>query len=221
MSVFSGYVASLKKAPKDVLGLFKGPNKVKHILFASGGAVGTYLLGGMATQGVLVPLLNKVGAGNVMANPIAKRVVGGLVPFTLGYVGSKLVKGDIGKALLVGGAVASIAEIVAPGSILMLMHRVAPAPVAQVAAAAPAAAAGPVHGMNGLGGYVDSPSYQGTGGYVDSPSYQGTGGYVDSPSYQGTGDDGDDLAQAELADGYIDEGAKYMDSYLTAGAASN
>jgi hypothetical protein len=225
VKALSGYITALKAAPKQITGLFKGPKKVKHIAFAAGGAVGTYFLGGMAVSSLLVPTLNKVGAGNLMNNAVAKRVIGGLVPFTLGYIGSKLIKGEVGKSLMVGGAVASLLEIASPGMVAKLLYRVpgvgAPA-VATVAAAAPAAAAGPVHGMDGLGGYVDSPSYQGTGGYVDSPSYQGTGGYVDSPSYQGTGDDegmdDDSLASGELADGYVDSAADYLNSYLTAGS---
>ncbi len=136
-----------------------------------------------------------------------------MVPFTIGYVASKFVKGEIGKALAIGGAVASLFEIVAPGLIVRLVNRVpgvgAPA-VATVAAASPAAAAGPVNGMEGLGGYVDSPSYQGTGEYVDSPSYQGTGDDMDD----------DSLASGELADGYVDEAADYLNSYLNAGAAT-
>ncbi len=177
----------------------------------------------MVTASVLVPALNAVGAGNLLANPTAKRIVGGLVPFTMGYIGSRFMRSaDTKKALMVGGAVASLVELVSPGMIGDLIHRITGAAPASVAAAVPVAAkAGPVQGMNGLGGYVDSPAYQGTGGYVDSPAYQGTGegveGYVDSPAYQGTGDD-DDLASGDDVmagvDGYLTDGSKYMDSYL-------
>ena len=201
MKALSGYITALKAAPKQITGLFKGPKKVKHIAFAAGGAVGTYFLGGMAVSSLLVPTLNKVGAGNLMNNAVAKRVIGGLVPFTLGYIGSKLIKGEVGKSLMVGGAVASLLEIASPGMVAKLLYRVpgvgAPA-VATVAAAAPAAAAGPVHGMDGLGGYVDSPSYQGTG--------------------DDEGMDDDSLASGELADGYVDSAADYLNSYLTAGS---
>ncbi len=231
IKALSGYVGALKRAPREILSTFKGPKKIKHIAYAAGGALGTYALGGMVTASVLVPLLNKVGAGAVLGNPIAKRVVGGLVPFTLGFVASKFVRNaDIKKALMVGGAAASLVEILAPGMIGGLINRVTSSTpmLAPVAAALPAAAkAGSVNGMDGLDGYVDSPAYQGTGGYVDSPAYQGTGaadqmdGYVDSPAYQGTGDDddlagggvGDDEAMAGV-DGYLTDGQKYMDSYL-------
>ncbi len=230
IKALSGYVGALKRSPREILATFKGPKKVKHIAFAAGGALGTYALGGMVTTSLVVPLLNKVGAGSVMGNPIAKRVVGGLMPFTIGFVASKFIRNaNLKRALMVGGAAASLVEIIAPGMIGNLISRVtASTPMlAPVSAAIPAAAkAGPVQGMEGLGGYVDAAAYQGTGGYVDAAAYQGTGaadqmdGYVDAAAYQGTGDD-DDLAglgDAEDAmagvDGYLTDGQKYMDSYL-------
>jgi hypothetical protein len=225
MKAVSAYVGALKRAPREILSTFKGPKKIKHALFAAGGAVGTYALGGIVTAKLLVPALNAVGAGTVMSHPIAKRVIGGLVPFTVGYVASRFVRSpDIKKAIQVGGAVASLMEIAMPGMIGGLIARATPMPVLAMApAAATAAVKGPVSGMNGLGGYVDSPAYQGTGGYVDSPAYQGTGdndevdGYVDSPAYQGTGAD-DDLAASDDVmagvDGYMEQGQKYLDSYL-------
>lgn len=218
MKAIRGYVSALKSAPKDILGIFKGPKKIKHIAFAAGGAIGTYMAGGLFTARVLVPVLGKVGAASFMDNPTAKRVVGGLVPFSLGYAASRFVKGDIGKALLVGGALASLVEIIQPGMIGTLITRTPV--VATVAAAVPApATTGPVSGMYGLGAYVDSPAYQGVGAYVDSPAYQGVGAYVDSPAYQGVGenDDEDELAgvpeMAGMGD-YLTQGDKYMDSYL-------
>ncbi len=223
MKVVSSYIKALKGAPRDIASTFKGPKKIKHTLFAAGGAVGTYMLGGVFTSQVLVPALGRLGAGGFMANPTAQRIVGGLVPFSLGYAMSKFIKGDIGKALAVGGAVASLVEIVAPGYVGQLLNRTPV--VQQVAAAAPAAASnGPVHGMSGLAGYVDAPAYQGVGGYVDAPAYQGVGdaddlaGYVDAPAYQGVGEEdaqaGDDDTMAGV-DGYIEEGSKYMESYLS------
>ncbi len=228
MKVVSGYVSALKKAPKEVLGLFKGPKKVKHVLFAAGGAVGTYMLGGVFTARALTPLLSKIpGAASALSTPIMSRVVGGLVPFTMGYAASKFIKGEIGKALLVGGAAASIVELIKPGMIGQLMHTtpVVSTVVAPIAAAAgPAATTGPVNGMLGLGAYVDSPAYQGVGAYVDSPAYQGVGAYVDSPAYQGVGEN-DDAGDDEMAgigaaddlagvDGYLEQGSEYLNSYL-------
>ncbi len=222
MKFVSSYIAAAKRAPREVLSTFKGPKKIKHALFAAGGAVTTYAIGGIVTAKVLVPALGMIGAGTLMANPIAKRVVGGMVPFTVGYIGSRFVRNaDLKKAIMVGGAVASLMEIAMPGMIGGLIARATPAPVAAMVPAA--AKAGPVNGMYGLDGYVDSPAYQGTGGYVDSPAYQGTGdndqvdGYVDSPAYQGTGAD-DDLAGPDDVmagvDGYLEQGQKYMESYL-------
>lgn len=227
MKVLSRYVSAVKHAPREILSTFKGSHKVKHILFAAGGALGTFALGGMVTQSLLVPLLGRVGAANLMINPLSKRIVGGMVPFTLGYVASKFVRNaNIKRALQVGGAVASLVEIASPGMMAGLFGRVtsfAPAPVAAVIPAS--AKAGPVHGMFGLDGYVDSPAYQGTGGYVDSPAYQGTGdaddmaGYVDSPAYQGTGDQDDDLAANSDdvmagVEGYLEQSQAGYASYL-------
>ncbi len=220
MGIVNQYVAAAKKAPKEALSVFKGKNKVKHIAFAAGGAVGTYALGGIATASLIVPALNAVGAGPLLASPMGKRIIGGLIPFTLGFIGSKFVKGDIGKSLLIGGGIASIAELAAPGMIARLVYRAAPV---AVAAAPVAAVKGPVNGMDGLDGYVDAKAYQGTGGYVDAKAYQGTGdveddlaGYVDAKAYQGTGDLDDDLASDDLAgvDGYLTDSSKYMETYL-------
>jgi hypothetical protein len=232
MGAIGSYVSSIKSAPKQIMSTFKGRNKVKHIAFAAGGALATYALGGLATSKLIAPGLAKVpGVNTAVGSPMGQRIVGGMVPVTLGYILKKFVKGDIGNALFVGGAIASIAELAMPGKIGELLAKVMPHP-AMVAAAtgSPAAGAataaaqqGPVQGMSGLGTYVDSPSYQGTGAlgtYVDSPSYQGTGAdddlatYVDSPSYQGTGEaDDDDLAGGERGS-YLEEGVDYMASYL-------
>ena len=223
MSTVSQYISAAKRAPREVLGVFKGRHKIKNIAFAAGGAVATYALGGIAVASLIAPALNMVGAGAVLGSPIGKRVVGGMVPFTLGYVGSKFVKGDIGKALLVGGAAASILELVAPGMVARLVYSLPGVGAPAVAAAPAAAVKGPVNGMDGIDGYVDAKAYQGTGGYVDAKAYQGTGsddlaGYVDAKAYQGTGDLGDDLADDgdELAgvDGYLTDASKYMETYL-------
>ncbi len=220
MSTVSQYVSAVKRAPREVLAVFKGRNKIKHIAFAAGGAIGTYALGGIATSSLIAPLLARVGGGALLASPIGSRVIGGMVPFTLGYIGSKFVKGDIGKALMVGGAAASMLELLAPGMIARLVYRVPTVGPMAVASAPAAAVKGPVNGMDG---YVDAKAYQGTGGYVDAKAYQGTGsdelaGYVDAKAYQGTGDLADDLAgeDDDLAgvDGYLTEAGGYLQPYL-------
>lgn len=228
MGAVAQYVSAVKAAPKSVLGLFKGPNKIKNIAFATGGAVGTYFAGGIVTTKILTPALNMVGAGAMLNTPMAKRLIGGMVPFTCGFIASKFIKGDIGKALMVGGAVASIVEIAMPGKIAELIAKTpitAKAVTLPVAAVAgPAAAAGPVSGMSGLGAYVDAPAYQGVGAYVDAPAYQGVGGYVDAPAYQGVGDLADaDYEMAGLADadyemagvdGFIDDSKANYQTFL-------
>jgi hypothetical protein len=219
VGVINQYIGAVKRAPHEVMAVFKGRNKIKNIAYAAGGAVGTYAIGGIITASVVVPVLNMVGAGRILANPIGKRVVGGLVPLTVGFVANKFIKGDIGKALMVGGAAASIIELVSPGMIARLVYGTPVVGPMAVAAAPAAAVRGPVNGMEGLGGYVDANAYQGTGGYVDANAYQGTGeveGYVDANAYQGTGDTEDDLASDDLAgvDGYLTDSSKYMQTYL-------
>ena len=230
MKAISNYVHAVKRAPKEVMSTFKGKHKIKHIAFAAGGALGTFALGGVVTSSVLVPVLGRIGAAGIVGSPMGMRLVGGMVPFTLGYVASHFIRNaDLKKALMVGGAVASLVEIAKPGMMASLMARVTALVPAHAAAVVPApvaaaAKAGPVHGMMGLAGYVDSPAYQGTGGYVDSPAYQGTGeqdamaGYVDSPAYQGTGDQDDDLASGDDVmagvEGYLEQSQAGYASYL-------
>lgn len=224
MGVINQYIGAAKRAPKEIMATFSGRNKIKHLAYAAGGAVGTFAFGGMVTAKVLVPALNMVGLGSAMNNPIAKRVIGGAVPFTIGFLANKFVKGDIGKALLVGGSIASIVELVSPGMIAQLIHRTPVVGPVAIASLPAAAVRGPVNGMEGLGGYVDAKAYQGTGGYVDAKAYQGTGddlaedlaGYVDAKAYQGTGDMEDSDLAEDLAgvDGYMTDASKYMETYL-------
>lgn len=231
--IISGYVSAAKAAPKQVMALFTGQNKIKNIAFAAGGAAATYLAGGLFAAKVLTPILSRVPmVGGMVGSPVGKRIVGGLLPFTLGYAASKFIKGDIGKALMVGGAAATLVELFKPGMVGQLIARIPGAP--GVAAAAPAmvvpAVTGPTKGLDGLGGYVSAPSYAGVGaeddlaGYVSAPSYAGVGGeeddlagYVSAPSYAGVGD-GDELDGADDVmagvDGYIDQAANYTQSYL-------
>jgi hypothetical protein len=225
----AGYISAAKSAPGALRSLFTGPNKIKHIGFAAGGAVATYLIGGIVAQRLLTPLLARIPmVGGMVATPMGSRLVGGLIPFTIGYVASKFVKGDIGKAMLVGGAAASLVELVKPGMVGQLVARIPGIPM--LASKAPAVAApaiqGPTKGLEGLGGYVSAPSYAGVGGldgYVSAPSYAGVGAeddledYVSAPSYAGVGAD-DDLAGPEDVmagvDGYLDQANAGYQSYL-------
>jgi hypothetical protein len=222
VGVVHQYVSAVKAGPREVLGIFKGRNKIKNIAFALGGAVATYAIGGIANTSVLTPALNAVGAGAALNNPMAKRVIGAAVPFTLGFAANKLIKGEIGKAMLVGGVIASIAEAVSPGLIARLAYKVPQVGPVAVAAAPAAAVTGPVNGMNGLGGYVDARAYNGTGeelaGYVDARAYNGTGeelaGYVDARAYNGTGGLGDDEDDLAGVGDYLTASSKYLDTYL-------
>ena len=232
-NVIGGFVTAAKGAPKQVMSLFTGPNKIKNIGFAAGGAAATYLAGGLLTSKVLTPLLGKIpGAAGLVGSPMGKRVVGGLTPFLIGYIASKFVKGDIGKALLVGGAAASLVELIKPGMVGQLLAKIPGAPA--VAAAAPAvvvpAITGPTKGLDGLDGYVSAPSYAGVGAdddladYVSAPSYAGVGdddgvdGYVSAPSYAGVGDDELEGTEDVMAgvDGYLDQAKANSQSYLAA-----
>jgi hypothetical protein len=235
-NLVGGYITAAKGAPKQVMSLFTGPNKIKNIGFAAGGAAATYLAGGLVTSKLLTPLLAKIpGASSIVGSPMGKRIVGGLVPFTLGYVASKFVKGDIGKALLVGGAAASILELVKPGMVGQLLAKIPGAP--SIAAAAPAvvvpAITGPTKGLDGLGTYVQASGYNGVGDdddladYVTAPSYAGVGdeidGYVQAKGYSAVGsyDEGDDEMAGDEdvmagVDGYLDQAQANSQSYLAA-----
>lgn len=80
-NIVGGYITAAKGAPKQVMSLFTGPNKIKNIGFAAGGAAATYLAGGLVTSKLLTPLLGKIpGAANIVGSPMGKRIVGGLVP---------------------------------------------------------------------------------------------------------------------------------------------
>jgi hypothetical protein len=230
--IVGDFITAAKGAPKSVMALFTGPNKVKNIAFAAGGAAATYMAGGLVTSKVLTPLLGRIpGVSGIVGSDMGKRVVGGLTPFVIGYVASKFVKGDIGKALLVGGAAASLVELIKPGMVGQLIAKIPGAPA--VAAAAPAvvvpAITGPTKGLDGLDGYVSAPSYAGVGeeldGYVSAPSYAGVGddedlaGYVSAPSYAGVGDDSDLSGPEDVmagVDGYLDQAAANSQSYLAA-----
>jgi len=222
MGVVRSYVSAIKAGPREVLGIFKGRNKIKNIAFALGGAVATYAIGGIANTSLLTPALNAVGAGAALNNPMAKRIIGGAVPFTLGFAANKMLKGEIGKAMLVGGVIASLAELASPGLIARLVYRVPTAGPVAVAAAPAAAVTGPVNGLNGLGGYVDARAYNGTGeelaGYVDARAYNGTGdelaGYVDARAYNGTGGLGDDEDDLAGVGDYLSASADYLKTYL-------
>jgi hypothetical protein len=216
------YVGGLTGTPARVMNLFKGKNAAKNTLFAAGGLVGTYLIGGMVS-GKLGELFSAIPG--VRGNIVGERILPALVPYTIGFAGSRFIKDqNIKAALLVGGGVASIIELLMPGQVGNLVSRLPG--FNRAAAAAPViedAGAGPVEGFRnglgrmmlaGLGRYVDAPAYSGTAGlaqYVDAPAYAGTAGlaqYVDAPAYAGTAG----LGQEMLAGNFLEDSSMFQPS---------
>jgi len=196
------YVGGLTSAPGKVLGMFKGKNMVKNALFLGGGTVATYLIGGIVMK-FASPLLAKIpGASGVLANPMVQRVVGATMPYTAAFIATKLFRKQIGAyagPIMLGGAVASLIELLMPGKVHQLIAMI------PGASSLPGfnGMSGPTDALAGffgteLAGYVSAPSYAGVGneqlaGYVSAPSYAGVGeatqlaGYVSAPSYAGVG----------------------------------
>jgi hypothetical protein len=211
--IAADYVGGLTSAPMKVMGLFKGGNAVKNGLFAAGGAVGTFMIGGILSAKVVRPLLEKVAPGFAarVADPstIEARVVGGLLPYTAAFAITKLVGkklgSDVSSALLIGGAVASAIELIRPGMVGDLLKKVGLGEMpGGTMLAGLGALNGPVCGLgysDMLAGYVDAPAYAGTNGYVEAPAYAGTNGYVEAPSYAGT----NGLGSEQLAGTYLDD----------------
>jgi hypothetical protein len=209
------FAGGLTSAPGKIMSIFKGKDAVKNGLFAAGGAVGTFMLGGVLSAKVIRPLLEKVAPGIAarVADPstIEARVVGGLLPYTAAFAITKLagkrLGSDISSALLIGGAVASAIELIRPGMVGDLLKKVGLGEMpGGTMLAGLGALSGPVCGLgygDMLAGYVEAPSYAGTAGYVEAPSYAGTAGYVDAPSYAGTAG----LGSEQLAGTYLDDAA--------------
>jgi len=139
-------------------------------------------------------------------------VVGGLLPYTAAFAITKLVGkklgSDVCSALMLGGALASVVELIRPGMVGDLLKKagLGQLPYAGPALAGLGALSGPVCGLgygDMLAGYVEAPSYAGTAGYVEAPSYAGTAGYVEAPSYAGTAG----LGSEALAGTYLDDAA--------------
>jgi hypothetical protein len=199
--IAADYLGGLTGAPSKVMGLFKGGNAVKNGLFAAGGAVGTFMLGGILSAKLVRPLLEKVAPGFAarVADPstIEARVVGGLLPYTAAFAITKLVGkklgSDVSSALLVGGAIASAIELIRPGMVGDLLKKVGLGEMpGGTMLAGLGALSGPVCGL----GYSDMLA-----GYVDAPSYAGTNGYVEAPAYAGT----NGLGSEQLAGTYLDD----------------
>lgn len=190
-----GWTGGLTGLPANLGGIMKG-KVVKNALFASGGMIGSMMVGGMA-RGFIMSTLSSV-APALVTNRIAQGALGAAITYTGGYlVGAVLIKDQKARnSFIAGSAAAAILNAILPGQINRLITAI-PVIGPQMAA---------LPGMNGLGAYVMAPSYQGVGAYVSAPSYQGVGllpsdavagyddalagglgTYVSAPGYQGVG----------------------------------
>ena len=222
--IAADYLGGLTGAPTKIMSLFKGGNMVKNVGFAAGGAVGSFMIGGVLSAKVIRPLLEKVAPGFAakVADPstIEARLVGGLLPYTAAFAITKLfgkkLGGDLSSALMVGGAVASVVELIRPGMVGDMLKKVglAELPYAGPALAGLGAFSGPVCGLgysDQLAGYYNAPSYQGSAGingYAQAPAYQGSAGmagYVSDRSQRLSG-----LGTEVLAGTFLDDATENM-----------
>lgn len=219
--IAADYLSGLTGAPTKVMSLFKGGNAAKNAAFAAGGAVGSFMIGGVLSAKVIRPLLEKVAPAFAaqVADPstIQARLVGGLLPYTAAFAITKLfgkkLGGDVSSALMVGGAVASVIELIRPGMVGDLLKKVglAELPYAGPALAGLGALSGPVCGLgysDQLAGYYSSPAYAGQAGIVQAPAYQGSAGiagYVSDRSQRLSG-----MGTEVLAGTFLDDAADNM-----------
>jgi hypothetical protein len=172
------------------MSLFKGPGMVKNVGFAAAGAIGSFMIGGVISHKLLKPLLEKVAPSFAaqVADPttIQARVVGGLLPYTAAFAISKLLGKKIGSdatsALLLGGALASIVELIRPGLVGDGLKKLGLGSIPQLAGLG--ALSGPVCGLgysDQLAGYYQAQAYQG-----QSAGVRGLEGIVSVPAYQGS-----------------------------------
>ncbi len=215
--IAADYVGGLTSAPNKIMSIFKGPGAVKNAAFLAGGTVGTFLIGGIISAKLLKPALEKFAPSFAaqVADPtsIQARIVGGALPYTAAFAITKLLgnklSADMKTALMLGGAVASIVELIRPGMVGDALKKVGlgELPYAGPALAGLGALNGPVCGlgyMDTLAGYVEAPSYSGTNGYVEAPSYAGTAGYVEAPSYAGSAGMGQEVLAGTFLDDAVD-----------------
>jgi hypothetical protein len=212
--IVADYAGGLMGAPKALMALKSG-NLVKNVGFLAGGTVATYVAGGMVTR-IVAPMLAKLpGIGPVLASDMPKRILSGLMPYTIGFAASKFVK-DAGmkSALLTGGAVAAILGVIAPKALDGVLAKIGLSKLTGVSGIGTYQALAGYFGDDTLlAGYVNAPAYAGVQGYVNAPSYAGVGdnsplaGYVNAPAYAGV--------QGYLDAGYLDRGYLNMESAAT------
>lgn len=218
------YLGGLTTAPRKAMSLFKGPGMAKHLLYTAGGAVGSFMVGGIFSSKVLRPLLEKIAptfaAQAADPSTIQARLVGGALPYTTAFLITKLfgkkLGADVSSAVLLGGAVASIIELLRPGMVGDALKKVGlgQLPYAGPALAGLGALSGPVCGLgysDQLAEYVEAASYQGAAGmrgYEQAPAYQGSAGiagYVADRSMRVSG-----LGREVLAGTFLDDASTNM-----------
>jgi len=155
----------LTNLPQNLGGIFKGKDMMPNIGYAAGGALGSIAVGNLV-RGAIFGAVGNVAPG-VADNRLVQGVLGAAVTYSSGYaIGTLVIKNDRRRtAFITGAATAAIVNALMPGQVNRLFTSI---PVV-----------GPmiqnIPGMNGLGAYVDAPSYQAVGTYVDAPSYQAVG----------------------------------------------
>ena len=210
--IAGAYVGGLTSAPMKVFNTIRTFN-VKEAAYLAGGGVAAYVAAGALSTFAVKPLLDKVAP---TLPPMVKNLIAAALPYTTAFVASRfLLKGKprLQTAVLVGGAAASLLELLLPGRIGLFLHRIPGLDRLPTSLQGPVvtALAGP---MNGLNGYVEAPAYSGVGAYVEAPSYSGVGqeqlaGYVEAPGYSGVG-------ETVLA-GFLDDKNEFMaESFLEA-----
>lgn len=219
--IAADYFGGMTSAPTKIMSMFKGKDAVKNGLFAAGGAVGTFMLGGILSAKLIKPLLEKVSPALAarVANPssIEARIVGGLLPYTAAFAITKLagkkLGGDLSSAVLLGGAIASAIELIRPGMVGDLLKKVGLGESEMLAGLG--ALNGPVCGLgyaDVLAGYDQYPSYAGSaatpvGEYVADAGHRLSGeealaGYVEDKAMRVNG-----IGSEQLAGTYLDDAA--------------
>lgn len=175
-------VTDVKALPTQAMGLVKNP---VNAVVALGGSAVALSGGAIVMNRVVNPLIARLPAAiaGPMTSPMGKRVISASVAAGLGYTAAKFapLSEDKKKALKAGALIAALVELIKPGAAGQLLARI---PVVGQTVFGPAAS------MQGLGIYVQSPSYDPNGidTVVTTPTglpNKGIFGYVNSKGYTG------------------------------------
>jgi len=171
--------------PANLKSILTGSIKDKAIKGAAAVGGATVALAGGAIVAKQVSRFVPAAALNLpVVGMFVPRLVGGGSALLVASVVAKFapLKPDQKKALLAGGALVAVLEVVKPGLSGSLLAKIPF--VGKLVGNTP---------VSGLGAYVEASSYQGIGTYVEAPGYQGIGTYVEAPGYQGIGEHGDNM----------------------------